>query len=61
MEAKGNAKREKEKGVEEVNLMAKGSRETLKLQARKAKFPASISTLEMATVGLQTGVITAMK
>jgi hypothetical protein len=61
VEAKGNAKEENEKGGEEVSLMAKGSSEMLKLQARKAKSPASTSTSGMTTVGLQTGVITAMK
>ena len=59
--ARANAKGAKEKGVEEENLKGKDAKETQNLQAMKAKFPASFSTMAMGIAGLQTGVIIATK
>ena len=60
-EEKTNAKGEKGKAGAEEKLRAKGAKEMPNLQARKARSLANTSILEMATVGLETGVITAMK
>ncbi len=60
-EEKANAKGEKAKGEAEEKLQAKGAREMPNLQAKKARSHANTSILEMVTVGLETGAITAMK
>ena len=58
---KANAKEEKARGGAEEKLKAKGAKEMPNLQAKKARSHANTSILEMATVGLETGVITAMQ